>query len=79
MKERIKEIAVELLVRHGYQGFRFRDLPTGWARPGPTSTITMAARPIWRKRSLSTTSAKRWPIGKRTGRATRLSRRRSAE
>jgi len=26
MKERIKEIAVELLVRHGYQGFRFRDL-----------------------------------------------------
>lgn len=26
MKERIKEVAVELLVRHGYQGFRFRDL-----------------------------------------------------
>ncbi|HEX7076744.1 MAG TPA: TetR/AcrR family transcriptional regulator [Hyphomicrobiaceae bacterium] len=26
MKERIKEIAVELLVRDGYQGFRFRDL-----------------------------------------------------
>jgi TetR/AcrR family transcriptional repressor of nem operon len=26
MKEQIKEIAVELLIRHGYQGFRFRDL-----------------------------------------------------
>ena len=26
MKERIKEVAIELLVRHGYQGFRFRDL-----------------------------------------------------
>lgn len=26
MKERIKEVAVELLVRDGYQGFRFRDL-----------------------------------------------------
>lgn len=26
MKERIKEVAVELLVRHGYQGFRFRDV-----------------------------------------------------
>lgn len=26
MKERIKEIAVELLIRHGYQGFRFRDV-----------------------------------------------------
>jgi AcrR family transcriptional regulator len=26
MKDQIKEIAVELLIRHGYQGFRFRDL-----------------------------------------------------
>ena len=26
MKEQIKEIAVELLIRHGYQGFRFRDV-----------------------------------------------------
>jgi TetR/AcrR family transcriptional repressor of nem operon len=26
MKERIKEVAVELLIRHGYQGFRFRDV-----------------------------------------------------
>jgi len=26
MKEQIKEIAVELLTKHGYQGFRFRDV-----------------------------------------------------
>lgn len=26
MKDRIKEVAIELLVRHGYQGFRFREL-----------------------------------------------------